>query len=421
VIDRERVRGIADATRRYLTDVLLPFWMSRAPDREAGGFLTWFDRDGEPTGETTKTLLMQVRMLFSLSTAHRAGYGDGQCLELARTGADFVLDHFWDELHGGWFWIADRHGRPTVMAKVGYGQCFAMYAFAEYFLAGGDERALDAVRRTHAVVQQRMRDPRHGGYRELFERDWRPTAGGRHGGDRKSFDVHMHMMEALTNAFLATGDPAMRTELLELIELIRTRMLEPERGTGLMQFALDLTPLPAIRFATVWGADEDPPDGEAFPLAWTSYGHNVEFAWLLWRAADALGLPRSQFAGTCCALLDHCLEFGIDRELGGVYVDGPVTGPAGNLDKQFWQHAEVMVGMLDAWREFGDDRYWHAFENVWRFVFAKLVHLRGGGEWFGLCERDGTPIHDQLGTGFKISYHTVRSMVEVVRGLEAAD
>jgi len=98
-------------TETYLVDTLLPFWIERSLDPDCGGFLTYFDRHGRPTGETTKTFLMQIRMLYTMSSAHRAGYGDGKCAELAEMGASFILDHYWDHEHEGWYWIADRQGR----------------------------------------------------------------------------------------------------------------------------------------------------------------------------------------------------------------------------------------------------------------------------------------------------------------------
>ena len=79
-----------------------------------------------------------------------------------------------------------------------------------------------------------------------------------------------------------------------------------------------------------------------------------------------------------------------------------------------------MIGRLDAWALFDDDRYLEGFRNVHDFVFDKLICWRGGGEWYLLVDRDGTPIWDELGTGWKICYHTVRGMVEVIRRLEAA-
>jgi mannobiose 2-epimerase len=418
VIDPAEVRAVHAAARSYLADVLLPFWMLRAPDPPAGGFLTYFDRNGERTGETAKTLLMQVRMLWSMSAAHRAGYGGGKCADLARAGADFLFAHYQDDEHGGWYWIADRDGNPTVTAKIGYGQCFAIHAFAEYFLATGDERGREAMLRTHRAIRTHMADRVRGGYYEIMQRDWLPAPGGRRGGDRKSFDVHMHVMEALTSLYQVTGEPEHRAELFEVIRLICTRMLEREHGTGVMQFALDFTPLPAIRFEVEWGTDEQPAGG-AFPIDTTSYGHNVECAWLLLRAADALGLPQATFAEPCRRLFEHCLLHGIDWQLGGVYLDGAAAGPPRNTSKQFWQQAETLVGMLAAWELSGEDRYWRAFRCVFDFVFAKFVHLAGGGEWFAWLERDGTPRDDRLGTAWKINYHTVRAMLEVERRLRS--
>jgi len=123
--ERKAILSVLDRTESYLTDVLLPFWIEHSPDREYGGFLTYFDRNGKPTGETVKTFLMQIRMLYTMASAHRAGYGGGRCAELAWMGADFILDHYWDSENEGWVWIADRRGQPTQRGKIGYGQCFA--------------------------------------------------------------------------------------------------------------------------------------------------------------------------------------------------------------------------------------------------------------------------------------------------------
>lgn len=415
----ERAAALGAATRAYLEDVLLPFWIERAPDA-AGGFLSHFDATGRPTGVTAKTFLMQVRLLFSFSQAHRAGYGGGRCAELAERGADFLIQHYHDAQHGGWFWSADRDGTPTDRRKIGYGQCFAMYAFGEYFLATGDARGRDAMLETFDVVQRKMLDPTHGGYFEIMEQDWRPGPPGRGGGDRKSFDVHMHMMEALTKVYEVTAAPDHRGALLDVIDLLVRRMLDPVHRTGIQQFALDFSPQPAIRFDVAWGRDEDPASG-SIPTEITSYGHNVEFAWLLLQTAAVLGVPPADYRNVVLPQFEHCLLYGIDRERGGVYIDGPAGGPpppdhAG--DKQFWQQAEVLVGMLAAWELTGDARFFRAFESVYGFVFTHFVNRPAGGEWFHKVDREGTPIEDHLGDHYKISYHTVRAMIEVVARLE---
>jgi mannose/cellobiose epimerase-like protein (N-acyl-D-glucosamine 2-epimerase family) len=417
--DKARIEELLQSTESYLTGALLPFWVERSPDRDAGGFLTYFDPEGRPTGKTTKTFLMQIRMLYTMASAHRAGYGGGRCGELARMGADFILEHYWDEERDGWVWIADRHGRTTNADKVGYGQCFGVYAFSEYALATGDPRGREAAERSYCAICRHMADTRHGGFMEIMRPDWRPERPGKYGGDRKSMDVHLHMMEALTRLYELTGSPTHRRRLLEIIDLICTRMLDPQTGLGYMQFSFDFTPLPAILFATEWGSDEQPEDGVAHPLQYTSYGHNVEFAWLLLHAADVLGVRRADYANVVRPIFDHCVQFGIDPQYGGVYIDGPFGAPPAIRHKQFWQQAETLIGMLDAYALFGEERYWRAFESVYRFVFDKFVNLDAGGEWRALLDRDGTPIWDYLGHEWKISYHTVRSTIQVISRLRS--
>ena len=82
--EKSDIQAVLDRTETYLTSRLLPFWIQRSPDEEAGGFLTYRDSEGRPAGETAKTFLMQIRMLYTMASAHRA--------DLARQGADFILE-----------------------------------------------------------------------------------------------------------------------------------------------------------------------------------------------------------------------------------------------------------------------------------------------------------------------------------------
>jgi mannobiose 2-epimerase len=272
--------------------------------------------------------------------------------------------------------------------------------------------------KSYEAVCANMLDTRNGGYLELMDRKWNPKPGGAYGGDRKSLDVHMHMMEALTSFYAMTGRPSHRRRLLEVIDLITSRMLHPENGLGLIQFTYDFKPLRRIIFATEWGRDARPTEEEAAPIDQTSPGHNVEFAWLLLLAADVLGLPRADFADVTRPMFDHCLHLGIDAEYGGVYADVPMARPTTTTEKQFWQQAEVLVGMLDAYQLFGEEKYWAAFMNVFNFLFEKMVAMEAGGEWYERLDRFGKPIDATLGHAWKINYHSVRSMVQSIHRLK---
>ena len=414
-VPRDEIAARLERIDTYLRTKLLPFWINSSVDEQCGGFLTYFDRDGQPTGETTKTLLCQERMIFTMASAHRAGLGDGQCLEIAQKGFDFMVEHYWDAEHGGWFWVADREGNVTDDSKIMYGQNFGIYAPSELALAGGGDPARDYALKTFAAIQAGATDTLHGGYYEMLHRDWSPKPGGHFGGDRKSLDIHMHMMEALTNLVELTRSPLHERKLRDVIAILLDRMLDPVHGTGIAQFALDFTPLPAIMFRNVWGSDRDF-GGAPRPLNNTSFGHNVELAWLLRHTADVLGDPIDRYREPIRKLYDHCVAHGIDPEHGGVYIEGPADGPARDRQKEFWQQAEVLVGMLDACILFGHRKYWDAFARTMDFVFAHGIN-HDVGEWYALLDRDGTVLWDYLGHAWKISYHTVRSMIQCARRL----
>jgi len=296
-------------------------------------------------------------MIFTFSSMHRAGFAQDQALAIAQGGVEFLIDHFWDEQHGGWFWTTERDGSPLNESKIGYGHSFAMYALSEYGMASGDLRGMEWAAKTFETFQSLAADNLNGGYYEFFERDWTKKPPGSKGGDRKSLDVHMHLMEAFTNLYEATGAPIYHDKTREVIDLIFRHMIHPEHGTGIAQFAPDWAPQRAVLFEDVWGADRDVEGSEGRPLDNTSYGHNVEFAWLLAHAVKLLDLDMDAYRDAMRKLYDHCIAYGIDGERGGVYCEGQHHGPAREKNKEFWQQAEALVGLLDAYRLFGDEKY----------------------------------------------------------------
>jgi len=407
-------RDYAGALREiqdHLHKELLPFWTTHGVDTESGGFLTYYDRHGKATGETTKTLICQARCIYAYSAAHRAGYGDGRFLQAARQGFEFLVQHFWDIEHLGWHWTTDRRGTPLDRSKLTYGQSFAIYGLSEYAMASRDPQALEWAERTFELVQSHAGDSLHGGYYEFQESDWTLKRPGAYGGDRKSMDVHMHLMEAFTNLYAASGRALHRRKAEEVIAILLTRMLHPEHGTGLAQFTFDWKPLRAILFKNVWGEDRDVDDPVGRPLDNTSYGHNVELGWLLHRSAEVLDLDVGTYTPLIRALYDHCLTYGIDWKHGGVFCEGPHAGPARETNKEFWQQAETLSAMLDAVALFDDDRYWDGYLNVHRFVMDTMIN-HPVGEWFPLFSADNRLLRDHMAHAWKINYHTIRSMLE---------
>lgn len=417
-MQNKEVINLINEAENHLVNELLPFWTKRLKDEKYGGFITHFDENGEDTGEDEKSLIAQARSVFTLSFAHRAGYGSGELAELAKWGVDFMLEKMWDQKHGGFYWMLDRAGNVTESKKILYGHSFAMYCLAEYTLATGDSRGLEYAEKIFDLIQIHCTDTRYGGYFEMFEKDWTLCGPGPKGGDRKTLDVHMHLMEAFTTLYECSQKNLHRRKLLEDIELLLNKMIHPEFKTGIPQFYANWEVAPQIKFDIIWGWDRFTEDGKKNNATDnTCYGHNAEFAWLLIHALEILGENSKKYETVLLKIFDHTIENGIDWEYGGVFVEGPHSGGVYDREKEFWQQAEVMTGVLDAYLIFGEEKYLDAYINIHRFVFDKVIN-KTMGEWYPLLTREGKPIWTHMGHSWKINYHTVRAMIQSINRLK---
>ncbi|MBM1105154.1 AGE family epimerase/isomerase [Aurantibacter crassamenti] len=400
--------------QQHLTKELLPFWFDRCKDVENGGFLTHFDKDGNDTGVDEKSMLGQARCIYSFAAAHRAGYGEGKCLEYAKHGVDFLIEKMWDPEHEGFFWLTDRKGNISIDEKIIYGHSFIIYAFSEYTLASGDSRGLYYAEKCFDLLQKYGADTMYGGYFEMFHKDWTLKGAGAAGGDRKTLDVHMHLMEAFTTLYECSGKEVHKRKLLELIDVLTTKIIHPKYLTGIPQFTADWKIAPQIKFDIVWGWDRFSEDGiKSSPEDNTSYGHNVEFAWLLMHAIEIAAIPFEKYNTIIQTQFDHALADGIDWEYGGVYVEGSHAGGVTDREKEFWQQAEMLIALLQACIVYGTPKYLPVYENVHRFVFDKMIN-HDVGEWIPLLTRQGEPIWRHMSHNWKINYHTMRAVVQSI-------
>ncbi|MDY0099685.1 MAG: AGE family epimerase/isomerase [Bacteroidales bacterium] len=403
--------------KNHLVNELLPFWSSRMTDKVNGGFITHFDKNGNDSGEDEKSLIAQTRCLYTVSSAHRAGYGNGKLAGLAEHGFDYLINRMWDEVHGGFYWMTDRKGNLVTDKKIIYGQSFAIYSLSEYTLATGDRRGIEYAGKVFDLIQKYCTDTHYGGYLEMFHRDWTLCGPGSQGGDRKTLDVHMHLMEAFTTLYECTRLDVHRRKLLEIINLLMSRLIHPVFKTGIPQFFSDWTIAPQIKFDIVWGLDRFTGEGQKKNATDnTCFGHNAELTWLLVAAFRILDINPYMHSDLLKKILDHTINNGIDNEFGGVYVEGPHSGGVYDMEKEFWQQAEVLTAMLDGFMLFGDEKYWDTFSNVNRFVFDKVIN-RKTGEWYPLLTRSGEPVWTHMGNSWKINYHTVRSMIGCIKRL----
>ena len=407
--------------QREIVDVLengiIPFWFDRAWDDQHGGFLTNFDSMGHGLGTPEKYLNTQFRMVWWFSMLSHTFPRHKEFGQLAQAGVDWVIENFWDEKYGGWFWKVHDDGSELDDGKVVYGQAFAIYALAQHALSSGNGKSLTFASTTFDLLQKYCADTRFGGYYENLEREWQISPGGIFAGDRKSLDTHMHLMEAFTTLFAASNAHVHRMKLHEVIDLIVMYMLDEDTGCGRNQFTLNFSPIPAIAIHRTWNAEREG-DSPKTHLDTTSYGHNIELAWLINRALDIGQIDPEPYRSTQLGLVEHTYAKGVDWDDGGIFRDGLADGEPVILEKEFWQHAESLVGFLDAYQTFQDEKYLLAFGNIWHFVKDNLINPTLG-EFRTLLNHSGEVIDANLGNPWKVAYHTGRSMLECRNRLQA--
>ena len=355
----KKLQEYLSKTSNHLNDNLIPFWVDRAVESKHGGFQTNYDRDGMRTDVTEKSFLSQCRAIFTISHAMRLGFEWPNGFETLRQGIDFLFNHFRDTEYDGYYWIVEEDGTPKDTNKIIYGHSFLIYGLSEYALLTGDNVAKDEAIRIFDLLQNRVADKKDKGYFEHFDREFNLKKARGDIGAHKSLDVHMHLMEAYTTLYELTNAENHKQALVDVIDLIFDKMVEPTTMTGISMFTSEWKPISNVELDTVWGRDRFDEDGKDTDI--TSYGHNIELTWLYLHAQDILGIPREESQYRVRPVYEHTIKNGVDWKYGGLYVEGERFGKATEVTKEFWQQAEAMVGFLDAYSMTNDEKYLDAF------------------------------------------------------------
>lgn len=383
-----------------LKNNLLPFWIERVVDQARGGFFGALTNDLVVDPAAARGALLTSRILWAYSAAYRK-FGDASFRAMAEHACTDLMDSFLDVQHGGFCWSIGADGSVLRDRKQVYGQAFALYALAEYHRATGRPAPLDEAIELFHLLEAHARDRVHGGYLEARGPDWQPIEDLRLSeadlNEPKSQNTHLHVMEAYTNLLRVWPDESLRAAQRELIEVMLTRVVDPQTGHLGLFFANDWSP----RSARI------------------SYGHDIEAAWLLTEAAEVVDDPGliARTRALAIRLADITLAEGVDDD-GGIFNEG---GPHGltNTDKEWWNQAEAVVGFLNARQISGDDRYLAAALRTWDFIERRLID-RTHGEWFRGVKRDGTLLAQELKVSFwKCPYHNGRAALEAVGRLQA--
>ena len=228
----------------------------------------------------------------------------------------------------------------------------------------------------------------------------------------------MHLLEAWTTLYQATGKEIHKRKLQESWDIIKTYMINKEDGYGLNQFDLWFNQIPAINIKRTWNAERETNETIATPTNTTSYGHNVELSWLADHALNVLGERAEDDNEILIKFLDHALAHGWDYENGGVFRDGVGNGESLVTDKEWWQNFESLTGFLNGYVMTGNKKYFETFAALWDFDKKYFMNYEVG-ESRQLLDRKGNPLVSNIGNPWKGIYHTGRAFAECIRRLDS--
>lgn len=408
--------GIAAQVEESLKRDVLEKWYPRAVDKERGGFHQNYNADWRRGDGDERSVVYQSRLTWMAAEASkRYPKRAAEFVGYAKHGVDFLRNKLWDAQDGGFFWAVGGDGKPLTTEKHAYGISFALYAAATTYRITRNPQALELARRGFDWLDARAHDDKNGGYYEALQRDGKPiltadvfgnpndAIGTRKG--LKSMNTHIHLLEAFTALYEADKSPKVRVRLQEVFDTLRNKIASPD-GYLRLYFTPDWKPASTT----------------------DSYGHDIETAFLLAEAAEALGKSDdSSVRAISRRLVDHTMKYGLDeknadaqaRSGGGFYDSGPINGVATNREKIWWTQAEALNALLLMHERYGREtpKYGQAFVRQWEFIRKKQIDAVNGG-WRQSVRPDGTPIPHQIKSdGWTDPYHQGRALLNVSAAL----
>ncbi|WP_044563799.1 AGE family epimerase/isomerase [Azospirillum sp. B4] len=381
---------------RYAFDRLLPLCHQRFADALHGGFHERLDATAQPMPLGYKRSMVQARQLYVL--AHGALQGDHAGQAAAERGYDFLVRHFWDDRHGGWFFKAQPDGQALDRSKDFYGHAFVMFGLAYAHAAFGAPNAVSLAQETWSVMRDRLAMPAltDGGWAGLAEgasADWALN------GAVRRQNPHMHLLEALLALHEFTGDDAWLTEATTVINLFRSRFYSVETQTLGEFFTQDWRPDPAT------GHIVEP-------------GHHFEWAWLLDRyvnqGGDVTVLPLAD------ALFGKAVAHGFLPD-GGIMDQMDPQGAPVLRSRRIWPVAEAIKAALSQARRHQGTS---AGDTAWVLAQRLTAHLQAAfldgqtGHWVETQDETGRPsMRDLPGS---TPYHLFLAASEAARAEKGA-
>jgi N-acylglucosamine 2-epimerase len=367
---------LAQRYRSELLDHVIPFWLRHSLDHQHGGYFTCLTREGA-VYDSRKYVWLQGRAVWMFAKLYNELEPRQEFLDAARLILDFLGRHARDP-QGRYYFSLTREGRPSFYQRKPYAAVFAMLGMLEFSKAAGD-----AALRAEAIglfwqIREWIKDP------TLLGRPAQPLT----------------LADVMVTASMASEiaridpDPRYREVLRDCLDQSLV-FYDPRRRIFLEH------------------APADTPEGRLF-----CPGDSIEASWFLLQAG-----PDERMRALLLDSIEGALEFGWDREYGGLYyfmdVDGLPPLPLEANMKLWWPHTEAIYASALAYSLTSEQRFLTWLERVDAYAFAHFSDP-DHGEWFGYCDGRGNLTNTAKGNNYKGCFHVPRMLLLSYQALTRA-
>lgn len=378
--------------KNELENHIIPFW-SALCDYERGGFYGYMGSDLKLDKNGEKGVILHSRILWFYSNCYLV-LGREDCLEKARHCFDFLSKYCVDKEYGGVYWMMNADGTVKDSMKHTYCQAFFIYAMSSYYDASKDKAALDLAMSVFNTVEEKCTDDI--AYLEAQSREFKLVENDALSENGlmadKTMNTVLHLIEAYTELYRVTQDKKVGERLKFQLLLTYDKIYDKENSKLLVFFDKNMNVIGDIH----------------------SYGHDIEATWLLDRACDILDDKEvtKKISAMNKAVVKNIADIAFEN--GALNNERDKTEI--NKNRIWWVQAESVVGFLNGWQRYNEDRYLDISEAVWDYIKNNIVDKRPGGEWYWQLDEKGNYAKERAEVDpWKCPYHNGRMCLEVIK------
>lgn len=302
--------------------------------------------------------------------------------------------------------------------KTAYGNAFAIYGLARYYWASGDTAALERAQQTFQWLENHSYDSLYGGYFQYMSTEGIPFKEGLGNTPPKDQNSSIHLLESFTELYKVWPDPKLKDRLNSMLHIIRD-IIVTKKGYMNLFFKRDWTPISYRDSSAAVREENYEFDHVSFGHDVETAYLMLEASEVLGMKNDTatVRIGKSMVDHALHNGWDKERSGIYD---GGYYKNGNKYPSIVRNTKEWWSQVEALNTFLIMSELFPNDelQYYKKFCLQWNYCKQYLIDAEHGGWYWGGIDIVPNLKSAPKGNIWKATYHTSRALINCIRRLE---